>query len=104
MEQLPVIREFLKPPVPLRKSADSFKAPDSAPPPKSPKSLEAKPSPPSEAKAPLFKPAPPAAAPQLVLKDSSVLRDSLDLGEEDFLGGSDDELLNRNETLDDIVD
>jgi hypothetical protein len=32
-----------------------------------------------------------------------VLRDELDLGEEDFLGGSDDELLNRNDSIDDII-
>ncbi len=45
-------------------------------------------------------PAPPSHS---ALPPQLVLRDELDLGEEDFLGGSDDELLNRNESLDDIV-
>lgn len=107
LEQHPIVREFLKPPVPLRKSFDaSNKSPE---PPKSPdpKPVSSEAKPPSFAPtkpAPSSSPPPPVAAPQLVLRDSSVLRDSLDLGEEDFLGGSDDELLNRNETLDDIVD
>ncbi len=96
LEQLPIVREYLKPPVPLRKSFDA--APKSASPPQDVKSviLQEPARPPAPPKSPVVPVS--NAIPQLVL------RDSLDLGEEDFLGGSDDELLNRNDTLDDIVD